>query len=220
MPGVPPSSNIVPPRRSMAQLRRSVASYVQAPDDNEALDNALVGINSGIDILNTYTWFKYIPTQSIPSVAGDRDYSLDGEIKDPRMLELLDSGGTQIGVMDYLPLKSFLDDVYFAVVGDPYAYSINYVTRELLLSVAPSASWVARYPTMRLWYFPRFAKLIETDDMYAGPPEHEEFLLWHGRAEIAAVRRPAAAGYAEGRAMRILTRLRADDSNAQTDYPK
>lgn len=221
MPGVGPSSTIIPAKRSFAQLQRFVADYVQAPDDAEALDTAGYGINSGIDHLNTYTWYKGLAYQDITTVLADADYDLDGEVKDPRTTELLNSSSNVQGTLDYLPIKSFLDERYIVTgSGEPCLYTLDYVNRLLLLDVPPTQAWVTLYPTIRFWYFPRFAKLIDADDTFTGPPEFETFLGWYGRAELASVRRPSAAGFAENKWQTILRRLRADDSNTQTDYPK
>ena len=210
-----------PGGRSLAEMQRLVLSYVQAPqDDPELNDTARGALNIGIDIHNSRNWFKIQSYQDMTLVTGTSDYSLAPDVKDPRAAEWLDSSGNPSGRLEYKPLKTFLIEHPSSTSnGSPSVYTIMYSSSRLLvLDLAPDSSFVSQYPTLRFHYHRRVPHLVGASDFTGLSAEHDAWLVWYARSEMAAIRGVSTAGFAFEQQRMLMNALKMDDAETMTDW--
>lgn len=198
------------------------AGYVLMPDDDEAIEIAAAGVRRAIDRLNTRKWRWALSYQDITFVAEQQSYDLNEDFKAPRRFTIFDVNSREQFRLDYKEWTTFADEdlVSISGSGDPYCYSSgnsnDYGT--ISLNVAPSSTWVATYPTGRIWYFRRVAYPVISSDPILVPSEVGGFLLASAEAFCAARYAPDKESSARVRAEMLLKELRIDDLDTQTDW--
>jgi len=215
------STSYSPGLRQASVLQKAVLSYVQAPqDDDELNEHARNALNDAVDAINTRTWKKLHGHQDILLAADQWDYELASSFKDPLNCARINTNGDQNGRLEYKPLKTFLVEHDQATgSGMPRWYTIFYdQLRVLSLDLAPSSEYISSFPTLRLRYHRRVPHLTGPDSILGIPSEFESFVVWHAKAYIAADRAPQMVGYAENKAQQTFKRLKVDDANIQTDW--
>jgi hypothetical protein len=216
--GVAIDTAMVPGNLTRVQMQKIILSYVQAlQDDPELNELANMSIRSGISSINERNWKKLAAFHDIGLTATDAEYELPTDYKDPLHCELLGTGGRPNGRLHYKELKRLLREHPVSDQdGAPSVYTIMYDQRLFRLEPAPAASFTALHPTARARYFRRVPFPSEGDGTGL-PPEFDWWLIWNGRSEIAAIRRPQVYGLAAGEAGRRWRQLKIDD-NAVTDW--
>jgi len=202
-------------------IQKAVAGYVLMPTDDEALDVAAQGIRRAIDRMNTRNWNWALTYSTITFVAGTQEYGLDQAFKAPRNFALRDVAATDVGRLSYLPWGSFLKECQWEGSGTPTYYSANNVNYfgVIRLDVAPSASFVATYPTGRLWFHRRVQYPSATGTSLDVPSEAVAYI--QAAAEGYTADRFAVAkardAYTRAEAM-MLALIRDDCHGQQTDW--
>lgn len=203
------------------QMQSQVASYVQLPDDPEALGDAGLAINNGIrSRINGRTWKKYLlATQTITLAADTSTYSLESNFKDPRSAYFLNSSSKRKGRCRYKHWRVFdLEHPYAEVSGNPAWYTVRDDTRKVELDVAPTATFVTVNPSLFLRYHSRMAVLRGSECMSGVPSEFENMILWYAKFEMAATYAPGKAQQAFSMWQRLEADLLRDDNDTETDF--
>jgi len=198
-------------------IQRAVAGYVLMPTDDEVLDVAGQGIRRAIDGINTRNWNWALTYSTITFVDGTQEYGLDQAFKAPRNFALRDSTATDVSRLSYLPWGSFLKECQWGQTGTPTYYSANNVNYfgVIRLDVAPSDSFVATYPTGRLWFHRRVQYPSATGTSLDVPSEAVAYI--QAAAEGYAADRYAAAKARDAytRAEMMMMALIRDDCHGQ-----
>lgn len=209
----------IPASTAFSALYARVQNYVLSPSDTDAVSLAKEGINEAIDRLNTRNWNWARVASSITLTAGTQEYALNGAFRAPRMAELLGTSGEVQDRLMYLAPTEFSDLFPFRnITGTPSSYTIfdEFDNGKLTLDVTPSSSYVGIYPTLRFRYYKRVPKLAADADVFYGPTEAESFLVWYGRATIAAHWSPERIGFANQRQQEFWNMLLRSDSRQDT----
>jgi hypothetical protein len=206
---------------TLTTIQKSVAGYVLMPTDDEVLETALMGIRRAIDRMNSRTWNWALTYSTITFVASTQEYTLDQGFKAPRNFSLRDSSAVDVDRLMYLPWGTFLKECQWDSTGSPSYYSganVNYFG-VIRLDVSPDATFVAKYPTGRLWYYRRIVYPTVTGNSIDVPSEAVAFIqAWaEGYAADRYAVEKAAPAYA--RAERQYHELVVDDCHGQqTDW--
>lgn len=138
-------------------VQKLVAGYVLMPTDDEVLDCAASGIRRAIDRLNTRVWNWALTYSTITFAAGTQEYPLDQSFKQPRNFSMRNASGVDMERLQYLPWGMFLKECQWGQSGQPNYYSGSNVNAfgVVRLDLSPDTSFVATYPTGRLWYYRR-----------------------------------------------------------------
>jgi len=202
-------------------IQKAVAGYVLMPTDDEVLDCAAQGIRRAIDRMNTRNWNWALTYSTITFVAGTQEYGLDQAFKAPRNFALRDSATTDVGRLSYLPWGSFLKECQWEGTGNPTYYSANNVNYfgVIRLDVAPSASFVATYPTGRLWFHRRVQYPSATGTSLDVPSEAVAYIQAAAEGYTADRYAVTKARDAYMRSERMMMDLIRDDCHGQqTDW--
>lgn len=218
--GLPGSTVISPGSASLADIWRYALNYVLAPNDPELQQMVLDAANAAIDKINSRNWEQLVKMQEIALVEDTDEYDLATDFRMPRNCNLLNTESKREGRLSYKQLKTLLHEQPCATQsGDPGEYSIDFSTRKLKLSYAPGSSYVAKYPELALYYYPRIAHLVDPDDQINGlPSEFTSWLKWYCRVEAAMIRAPQRAGLAQRECDERWGMLVADNSDTLTDW--
>lgn len=222
--GLGTSTYNTPQARPFSELKRDVASYVQMPDQAEALVAAGVGINNAIRTLNSRTWNWSLTYTDITLASGTFDYTLPNDFKAVRHIELLNSSGDVTQRIGYMNYKEFLQDFQGSTdsVSPTIATVIN-AKNSLIISLnyAPGAGFVSASPTMRVRYFKRLPLLVDASDRPDVYGEVENFLTWSAKAYVASVFDPAKYTIAKREAAEVFADLKRDDlTTGYHDWPE
>lgn len=210
-----------PGAETLQAIQKGVAGYVLMPADDEVLDTALQGIRRAVDRLNTRNWNWALTYSTITFIAGTQEYGLDQAFKKPRNFSLRDSSSVDADRLHYLPWGTFLKECQFGSTGTPTYYSGANVNLfgVIRLDLAPDASFVARYPTGRLWYHRRIQYPAATGTSLDVPSEAVAFLQASAEGYAADRYAVAKAAPAYQRAERFYHELVVDDCHGQqTDW--
>jgi len=198
-------------------VQKLVAGYVLMPTDDEVLDCAAQGIRRAIDRLNTRNWNWALTYSTITFVAGTQEYGLDQSFKSPRNFALRDASSVDQSRLSYLPWGTFLKEVQYGTSGSPTYYSGANVNSfgVIRLDISPDASFVAKYPTGRLWFHRRVQYPSASGTSLDVPSEVVGFIQASAEgftADRYAVTKAAAAYM---RAERFIHELIVDDAHGQ-----
>jgi hypothetical protein len=210
-----------PGAETFGNIQKSVAGYVLMPTDDEVLDCAAQGIRRAIDRMNTRAWNWALTHSTITFVAGTQEYSIDSGFKSPRNFALRDSAAVDKSRLSYLPWGSFLKECQWGATGSPSYYSANNPNYFGLvrLDVAPDASFVAQYPTGRLWYYRRVQYPSATGTSLDVPSEAVAYIQAAAEGYTADRYAVTKAAPAYQRAERFFHELVVDDAHGQqTDW--
>ena len=211
-----------PPTDTLTTLQRAVAGYVLMPTDDEVLDTASLGIRRAIDRLNTRTWNWNLVYQDITFVAGTQEYTLQNQFKAPRNLELRRTDGTPYARLVFQPWGTFLKESnYNGTSSNPECYTINNdnIYGTLRLDASPASSFVAQYPTGRLWYYKRVPYPETSNNSLNVPSEAVQYIQYAAEGLTADRYAPEKAQPAYMRAERAYRDLIADDCHGrQSDW--
>lgn len=210
-----------PGAETLGTLQRQIASYVLMPDDSECLETALAGIRRAIDKLNTRNWLWMLTYDDITFVAAQSDYTIDAQLKAPRNFEIWNTSSLSVGRLAYQPWSTFLkDNPVTSSSGTPCYYSTSNVHQfgTITLDVAPSTSWVALYPTGRLWYYRRIQYPVSAGEAIDVPSEAMGYIsaFAEGYTADRYAQEKAQAAYA--RAAGAYKDAVFSDNNVQTDW--
>jgi hypothetical protein len=177
-----------PPNQTFSTLKTEVARYVKAPSSTEVTGVAGDGINDAIRRLNSRVWEFNLDSVEITWVADQKEYDIEGDLKLPRHMELLNSSNVAERRLAFIPLKHFIS-VFRDRTGasDPRAYTIINPRNhgQITLDRAPSASWISIYPKARLWFY-RYINVLSADgDVLLVPNDVERVILWGAKEYIA-----------------------------------
>ncbi len=206
------------------QLMNEALAYVQSPDDTEANDVALAGLNDAIRLLDSKNWGWALMQTSITLTATNRTFDLPADFRAPRNMELLDASNNPIGMLGYKDPKSFLVsrvDYAQTAPGDPTYYTVtnNHETNDVELDVAPSSAFVAKYAKARLWYYRTTTRLVTGTDTLDTDSSTESFVMWQAAAYVASRFDPEKLGYAQSRADRAWQQMcRAELRDFTSDW--
>lgn len=212
----------VPAPNQFSVLYARVCNYVMAPSDTEVTAIAKEGINEGILRLNTRNWSWMRTNEDITLVSGQQEYPMLGFFKAPRACQLLDSGGNVVGTIDYYDPKDF--DFWFPnrVTSDSlrgYTIYNEFVNSRLTLNSSPGAGVTSQYSKLRLRYYRRMNVLSADADVFFGPTEAEPYIVWYGRATVAAHWAPEKVPFAVRRYEELWADLvRSDVKRELTDF--
>jgi hypothetical protein len=197
-----------------------VANYVQAPaDDAEVKSTILDTLNGGIGLINARKWYKLTGVTDLTMTAADDDIGLPATFKEPLACFTLNSSDERIRRLPFKPMKSLLiERQNNDTAGTPQAYGIDYPSRNLLLDIQPSSTWVSANPQLRLFFHKRLAELTQDSSESGGEPEFDWFIVWHARREIAAIREPSKFQLADRMAEQFMRDLRRSDTDQQSDW--
>ena len=207
---------------NLGTLCTLAAGYCLMPDDPEAIEIAAAGVRQAVNRLNTRKWRWAMASQTITFVVDQKEYNLNENFKAPRRFVMLDPNGRDQFRLDYKEYAVFADEnlIWITGSGDPYCYSSSNSNdfRTIILDLAPSSNWIAKYPTGRLWYFRRIAYPVQSGDPILVPSEVGSFLLASAEAFCASRYAPNKEPSARLRAEELLRELRIDDLDTQTDW--
>jgi len=208
-----------PPGRTFSELKRAVVDIVQGANDPELLDVAGRSINNAIDELNLYNWIKLAGKQDITLSLNQADYSIQSDVKNPIGLGLWNNGAPK-SKLQFKEYRTLEEEHPWAVdSGWPMAYTIYYEERALSLNVLPNQSFIDNYDTMRLRFFRRVHHLVDDSQRLDLPSEFNSYVLWQARFDLASVRGEfAQADRAGVKSARLLSQLRNDDHETETDW--
>ena len=214
---VPASTTYVPGTQTGQVLVSQIMSFFQATG-SDAEGTALAGLNSGISMINSKTWKKIYGSTDITFVAGTSEYAVPSNFKDPIRLILLDSSSNRVGRVDHMTNADMYDEFQVeTTAGEPTFYTVNYSTRKVDLDSDPTSAWVTNYPTGRLFYHKRIAKLTPGGSTGL-PPEFDEFLVARGALWMAKVRDPRRVSDMATESRERWSMLLRDDTNINTDF--
>jgi hypothetical protein len=184
----PGGASQTPAGTTLTNLKTEIARYVKAPNSTEVLGVASDGVDDAIRFMNTRPWEFNLTSEEITTVAAQKEYDIDATVKLPRHCELLDSSDVAYIRLPYFPPKDFLTRFQArSGSGDPLAYTIfnPYNYGQLSLSVAPSATWVAKYPKIRHWFY-RYIQFPASDaDVIDVPNDVERVIVWKAKLYMA-----------------------------------
>jgi hypothetical protein len=177
-----------PANQLFSAMKTEVARFVKSPNSTEVKGVAGDGINDAVRRLNSRIWEWNFTSEEISLVADQKEYDVHDTIKLPRHLEFLNSSDVAQGRILYMPPKEFL--IRFpdrTGSGEPRFYTIlnprNY--GQMTFNQAPSASWVAKYPKVRHWYYRYLQTLSGDSDTLAVPNDVERVVLWSAKQYVA-----------------------------------
>jgi hypothetical protein len=184
----PGGASQTPANRQFSALKTEVARYVKAPGSTEVTGVAGDAINDGVRRMNTRPWEFTLDSVEVTLVADQKEYSLEADLKLPRHMELLDSSDVSERRLQFVPLKHFLSVFTDRKgSGDLRAYTIinPHNHGQLTFDRAPTASFVAKYPKVRFWFYRYIQTLTTATDTLAVPNEAEHVILWAAKEYIA-----------------------------------
>ncbi len=151
---------------TIQMLQKQIAGYVLMPTEPEVLESALAGMRRAVDHLNTHNWNSAVTYDDISFLAGQTDYDLNSQFKAPLNFEIWDSSERSVGRLEYKPWKTFLlEHSALTLESGPNVYSCSNPSEfgSLSLNAEPSADWVVKQPTGRIWYFRNFSLPVSSE---------------------------------------------------------
>lgn len=209
------SPTSAPQSKPVSSLTREIIMYIMAPDDPDALQVALDGINDGLDELNLRKWYWSVTFKDHTLVADQPTYTLNTDYKQSYFGQLRRTNG-RYGGLTYLAPKNF-ESRYprLTTAGYPSEYTVYNANNvlELQLSRDPSAGFVATYPTLRHYYHYRLQHVTKGGTI-ALPAEVVLYLKWYSKFNLATIFDMATkARLAERRYEKIHDKLVKDHGN-------
>ena len=208
------SASPTPGTSTFATLKSRVARYVLSPDSSDVTAIAADAIRDAVNEINTRRWNWNLVYQDVVLVADDADYDLATPFKGPFKAELLDSNNKCLGYLGWMDNHQFLREYSQRdTSGDPYHYTVEnpHEYGQVVLSAPPSSSFVASYPTLRLWFYRRVQPQVYDSDLLDIPSEVESYIEWQAKAYLASEYDPSKLSYAQSRADRLWAKLQRDD---------
>lgn len=177
-----------PANTIFTDLKTEVARFVKAPNSTEILGVAGDGINDGVRRLNARIWEFNLTSEEITLTGNQKEYDVDATLKLPRHVEFLNSSTVAQGRILYMPPKEFL--IRFpdrSGSGEPRFYTVlnprNY--GQMTFNLAPSTSWVTKYPKIRHWFYRYIQTLTIGSDTLNVPNDVERVILWSAKQYVA-----------------------------------
>jgi hypothetical protein len=177
-----------PSTRTFGNLKAEVAGAVMGEDHEEVRAVAGRGINAGIRWCNSRKWNQLVRRQDVTLVLDDADYSITADYKDSFHLECLDSSSNGARALEWQDPKSFFERFPIRdASGTPTHATVPQQNQDglLILSKPPDAAFIAKYPTLRHWFFHRLNTLTDDGESLAAPSEFEGVLSAHGEWFVA-----------------------------------
>jgi hypothetical protein len=178
----------LPGLRSLNELVNDILLFVGLPDDTDAQAAGAKAVKAGIRQLNTRRWRWSQTYDDLTMVASQFDYSLPRDVNQPMHVERLNSSSNPDGRLWYKNPKTFLLEHSRATGdGQPTVYTITdyQASGVLSLDLAPNASFVSQYPTLRFWYM-RNVRFPEGGESINVPSAVEHFVESYGGWYMAA----------------------------------
>jgi hypothetical protein len=205
-------------------MRDDVMAYIQGDTtDTELQTLTRRALNNAIDKVNSRRWKKLIKTATITLADDTAVYTTSegfpSDFKEPGMLLRLNSSSEREGRIPYKEVVSMtIERPRATVPGTPRYYTIDYASSELELEVPASAAFVAKYPTLQFYYYPRLARLSGDADTIATPVTYEWFFVTHAAATLAAQRGHQVLNFVASQSIDAWRELVKDDNDTQTDW--
>ena len=206
---------------TLGTLTKAVTGYVGLPTDDEATEVAVACIRRAIDKINMQRWHWAYSYQDIQFVVGTVEYGAEPDMKAPRKCTLIDTDNLEAGILRYYPWAEFLERLSYIGAQDPCEYSLSNLhdVGTITLNGTVSAAWVAKYPTMRLWYYRRVLYPSAPSDVVDVPSEFNLYLSEYAKGCVAETyNAPVKAQSAYLRAEMALRDLIRDDNEIQPDW--
>ncbi len=199
----------VPAAQTWANLKLAILRYNKLKNDTTADSNAELALRSGLSRLAAYPMKSSLATAALTLTADQNTVSVPADFNLPFSLHVIDSNDKRDGRFIYKGEEDF--DFHHSneegVSGDPTLYTFRGGDTTLEFDRAPDATYITTRPKVRLRYYRRYDTLNTQTSTLAVPPEWEEFLIWNGRREIAAVYDSAKFPLADQEANRSLREL-------------
>lgn len=177
----------VPSARTFEDLKDSITRYLKLKDDAEADTLAGLAIRSALVRLSAYPLKSMLAEAELTLTTAFHTVTLPTDFNMSMSLFLLDTSNRRAGRIYFKREEDFdyivPDDE--AVSGDPELYTVRGEKSVLELDRTPTAAFVAANPKVRLRYFKRLDQLVTGTSTFVIAPEVEEFIVWHGRSQLA-----------------------------------
>jgi hypothetical protein len=199
----------VPAPETWANLKLAILRYNKLKNDTTADANAEIALRSGLARLAAYPMKSALATAELTLTAGQNTVSVPSDFNLPFSVHALDANSKRAARYVYRGEEDF-DFVYSnqeGVAGTPTFYTLRGGNTVLEFDRSPEASYVTVHPKVRLRYYKRIDTLNTSTSTLSIPPEWEEFLIWNGRREIAAIYDSAKFPLADQEANRTLREL-------------
>ncbi len=199
----------VPAPQTWANLKLAILRYNKLKNDGTADENAELALRSGLSRLAAYPMKSALATVSLTLTSGENTVSVPGDFNLPFSLHVLDTDNKRSGRIVYQGEEDF--DYWHSneegIAGVPTFYTYRGGDSVLEFNRAPEADFVVTNPFVRLRYYKRLDTLTTDTSTLVIPPEWEEFLIWNGRREIAAIYDSAKFPLADQESNRSLREL-------------
>lgn len=211
MSGVAGSWAPVPSNFAFSTLKGRIARYVNLPDSPEALREAGEAANGAISYLNGWPWQWSLRTQLVTLSADVATYGLDRQFRSATSALLLNSSDKpqQALVWQEPKILDWIEPDRTSST-DPRYYTVRNAHDDGLVTLIPppSSGFVARFPKLQINFHSRLLTLVDDSESLDAPHEVQEFVVWYGRAEMAAIHAPMKFAPAERMWTSILGNLR------------
>lgn len=199
----------VPAPETWANLKLAILRYNKLKNDPTADANAEAALRSGLSRLAAYPMKSALATVELTLSSGENTVSVPGDFNLPFSLHVIDTNSKRAGRWVFRGEEEF-DQMYHnqqGIAGVPTFYTFRGGETVLEFDRSPEAAYVVTNPFVRLRYYKRIDTLDTSTASLAVPPEWEEFLIWNGRREIAAIYDSAKFPLADQEANRSLREL-------------
>ncbi len=189
MSTVGPSLSVSPNTLTLGDLKRQAARYAMGDNFPSVLKDAEDGVLSAIRRMNSRIWNWNTKTSDIALVTSQDEYDVPDDFFKPHTLARLDTNSKLDGVLTFMHPQEFLSQFTNKTLdGDPKLYTVLSRTQfgELVLSHTPKATFVTRYPNLRMHYFASIPKPVGDGNVVAVPDNVGEFILWQASWVVAA----------------------------------
>jgi hypothetical protein len=179
----------VPAPYTFENLKDSILRYLKLKDDTEADTLASDAIRSGLVRLAAYPLKTFLATSDITTVAGQNTVSVPADFNVGLSVHLLDTSDHRDGRVFQRREEDFdqLLSEEQAVSGVPEVYTFRGGSTVLEFDRSFTTAQQAVNPKVRLRYFKRVDNLVTSTATFSISPEVEEFLIWHGRKQLASI---------------------------------
>lgn len=209
----------VPDAQTYEAIKDSILAYLKLIDDTRADTLAALAVRSGLVRLAAYPLKGNLATDDISLSTSFHTFSVPADFNMAFSLHFLDTSDNRDGRIVYKREENFDQIVHRdeGVVGVPTLYTVR--GGETVAEMDKTPGSITVHPKVRLRYFRRYNNLTTSTDSFSFAPEFEEFLIWHGRKELAAIYDSAKYPLAQAEADRSrLDLVRRDTIRDEQDW--
>ena len=198
----------VPSAQTFEVIKDNILRYLKLKDDAEADTLAGLAIRSALVRLAAYPLKGNLATGDVTITTAFVTATLPTDFNMAFSMHFLNTSNENDGRIVYRREEDF--DALLpkgSTVGTPRQYCVR--GGESVFEFDRKPSSVTIHPKVRLRYFKRYDQYATDSSTLTIAPEFEEFMIWHGRKELASIydaeKYPLAMQEA-GRALRDLVR--------------